>query len=218
MNPGFNRLHDVLVNPATQRLPQSRIAVYSCPSDGVSGLNKNPTRALVQPNYSSFFPAGEAYLGTANYAAAMGLDLWGIHRTHVQKVVLNQGSNPLDGSFWTISSCRFQDITDGLSNTILIGERDNRLCQGVTWAGTPEYGAQQHASIFFNTRQKINDATGGCHHALASEHKGGVQVVFGDGRVLFLSESVQHLFANNGTMGVYQRLVAKADGLVVGEF
>jgi len=84
---------------------------------------------------------------------------------------------------------------DGLSNSMLVGERDGNPHVAAVWPGR----AQSTASTGFRSTWKINltdyngtDYWGNCRrYALTSQHPGGVQVVFADGSVHFLSENIE---------------------------
>jgi hypothetical protein len=71
--------------------------------------------------------------------------------------------------------CRFEDVTDGLSNTILVVEVAN---SGIHWAEPRDLHVTQMA-------REVNPSAG---MGLSSRHTGGTHVIFGDGRVQFISD------------------------------
>ena len=116
--------------------------------------------------------------------------------------------------------CKLRDITDGLSHTIFMGEV-RPLCSAHNGQG---WGSSNNGQGLTSTLVPINYDTcdrsarvsGGdncgriCNWntelAFKSRHPGGAQLLFGDGSVHFLSETIDH---QN-----YQYLGAKDDGEV----
>lgn len=148
-------------------------------------------------------------------------------------------SNVNTGTFYTNSKVRFRDFVDGLSSTIVAGERSN-FQGGGTWIGNrnPRGSGNQGAdyvlgrmSVPLNAK---NDAIGPRWEAFSSRHRGGAQFVLGDGSVRFLSENIDFANGANGNMndcfvgrnqmvnpdelGTYQLLSTLRDGQIIGEF
>jgi prepilin-type N-terminal cleavage/methylation domain-containing protein/prepilin-type processing-associated H-X9-DG protein len=157
--------------------------------------------------------------------------------------------NQRNGMFYRDSAILLRDVTDGLSNTIVIGETS-----WATWSGNSGntnlgggrlYGVIQnttgtatqgtnvllsHAHTAMNPPAIANGANNTVSESFHSPHEGGVQFLFGDGSVRFVSENIQHTAflwnaanpfdRNNGGVGygTYQRLCSRNDGLVLGEF
>jgi prepilin-type N-terminal cleavage/methylation domain-containing protein len=115
-------------------------------------------------------------------------------------------------------AARFRDVTDGLSNTIFMGEIraecSDHAQQG--WACTNNHFFSTTAPINFNTCPGSSGT--GCNNASAwnasmgfkSRHVGGAQFLLGDGSVRFISENIDYM--------TYQRLGDRRDGQVVGDF
>jgi len=161
---------------------------------------------------------------SGNYVVCAGSEYW--------------GNNPSDacasmrrnGLFFTVSSVRFNDVPDGLSNTILGSELvlvpDDLATPQRDWRGRYYQGLL--GGPLFSTREPPDtldslagqcrdvpyarcDSTGGDVNIHArSYHAAGVNTVFADGAVRMISNSVDK--------SVYQALGTRADGEVVGEF
>ncbi|AMV19758.1 DUF1559 domain-containing protein [Planctomyces sp. SH-PL14] len=118
---------------------------------------------------------------------------------------------PQDGMFWGCSSVRFADVSDGLSNTIMIGEsytdpQYSKDGQGMDfWQfGSPQTGGWAPGNT---SGGEFTEFVGSCngpinarlqpsvHGAImeasfGSYHPGGAFFVIGDGSVKFISENI----------------------------
>lgn len=218
MQVGSLDLDTVLRTPALQDLPKTNINVYRCPSDTAPALNSK--REYDTP-HSAVFGGQPVHLGTANYVAVSGTR-W----STPQDWIVNQ-IDP-HGTFWGDSNTKFEQITDGLSNTFVIGERNWRYGWAANWPGQRNYtgtgiwGSRQNLSIL---DIKINDpvlqpnGNPANSRSFSSEHTGGAQFLFGDGRVVFLSDNIDfNATGYNQTpapaaLGLFQRLGRRDDGL-----
>ncbi len=139
-----------------------------------------------------------------------------------------------NGVLFVNSSVSFKDITDGTSNTLLLGEvtweaSDTQLLYGnvdfegyarCTGESSNAAGSYRHVRGCY---YKMNGSTLQ-HKAYHSMHKGGAQFALCDGSVRFISENIEYTQTDfdsyqNGTyMGLYQRIAARDLGTVKGEF
>ena len=113
-----------------------------------------------------------------------------------------------DGAFYHNSRVKFRDMTDGTSNVILAGERSSKLDLS-TWTGVVPEGEEAIARILGTSYHTRNDPDAHFDD-FSSYHTGGIFCAFGDGRVRFLSESID--------LGTYQGLCTIAGGEIPGEF
>jgi len=159
--------------PTPQTL--TRLSVYLCPSD--SGP---PTNA----NYD-----GHA---TSNYRGI------GWSRPQTQQTVIGLMITNLtapNGVLFRNSRVRFTDVSDGLSNTLFVGEvaLDARRDKwGGIWAG-----AQRHdqwgiwiSGVFWAIDEGPFRPNGPDKWGFCSPHPGGVGFAYGDGSVRFIRDSV----------------------------
>jgi len=94
-----------------------------------------------------------------------------------------------NGVLFGNSQIGFRDISDGSSNTIMIGERRND--QGaVTWLGVIEGVSEPFARVVGASDHAPNDAQGGFED-FRSYHTGGVNMGLADGSTQFISDSIE---------------------------
>ncbi len=211
--PGLE-LHLLLQQASLRPLTQKVLPVYRCPSDQAEDLNTS------RPFSNAVY--GNTPAATSNYAASMGT-VWKNSQNW-----LNGRQDPF-GLLWGSSRVRLQDITDGASNTFVIGER-SWVDLAAVWVGTRNYqgtGDVGFRQISATTDSKINEASANATGGYSSKHQGGAHFLFADGRVEFLSENIN--YDQTGAtlperdpgltaMGIYQRLARRNDGQVVGDY
>ncbi len=153
--------------------------------------------------------------GTSNYSGnhgSLSLPRWTTGRNTVFWPGQIDTPHEANGIMWWNSNCRFLDITDGTSNTFMVGERSVASSAGI-WPGV-------------GSNEFENDVMTECSHgsrlnrgptSFSSPHPGGVnlggaQFVLCDGSVRFISDDVESKPISKGDLGLYQRLANRHDG------
>ncbi len=109
-----------------------------------------------------------------------------------------------NGMFYGNSRLKFRDVTDGLSNTLMVGERSSRL-GGSIWHGNIPEAAEPHARILGVADHGPNDPHGHFED-FGSYHTGGANFMRADVSVTFLSDSID--------LNVYQAMATRNGGEV----
>ncbi len=165
------------------------IKSYRCPADSIPGL------AWTAKKYDS---SGNSIATICDVASANYIGVFGTTEPGVDG----------DGVFYRNSKTRIADITDGTSNTTILGERSFRLGQ-TTWVGSVT-GTNLYPQLGSTAPPILNNASGmvlghtgdgnelGAPNSYVnqffSQHSGGGNFVFADGHVSFLKSSMDYNF------------------------
>lgn len=182
-------------------------AVFLCPSDDARG--QWPAKTY---NPATGVPLNTVCdVGSSNYVGMYGISEPGVDG---------------EGIFFRNSKITFHDITDGLSQTIAVGERSHRLGEA-TWTGSvtgtllagdpsdgvgqivPEHGSGMvlgHAG----ERRGPGDPRSDANQFYSRHSGGGVHFLFADGHVAFLTSSLDYQ--------LYLALATRAGGEIIGEY
>ncbi|MCP4783565.1 MAG: DUF1559 domain-containing protein [Fuerstiella sp.] len=206
-----------LDDAAKLKAMQTPMKAFRCPSDTAPEINDRHT--LHSAN------GVESSVATSNLVAAAGGGDWTV-------------AGKVTGSFGQNSRVNLRDITDGSSNTIVVGERAWELfipnggiaqCSAATLYGMSASAANGDmprmalAKGLYGINETLDDTTSQpvidrCGRAFSSRHVGGAQFLLGDGSCRFISENIER--DQDGTNGdfVFQNLLNIADGNTIGEF
>ena len=225
----------------------TRLTVFLCPS---SSGGDEPFTVQAADGSDRLINGQPIVVGRSHYVASHGQEsCWGecgsvttgivftdIYTFTTQTISINgDASRVADGPFYRNSGTRFRDVTDGLTNTIFLGEHSSKLSDK-TWVGvvpggstpprfsSPENGPDAAATMVlvhagpsggelditgFPIIHPVNFPT---YHVgqMYSEHTGGGQVALGDGSVRFISENIDLI--------LWAELSSMNEGEVIGEF
>ncbi len=211
--------NDPYFDPVTNKsLHDAILAIYMCPSDPLSDLN--PNVEIVSGNRGTF------YTQKMNYGGSCGVDAF---------VCSPFGSlGPPTGVFNVNSRIPVKEITDGLSNTVLLGER------GGTWHETnttpnvlirPGLTSVDPSELDFPVGNQlsqgpfdvaafveipgtfesgyfgINGSESAYKYGFSSPHTGGCHLSFCDGSARFVNQAI--------SLTTFARILHKADGKII---
>ena len=197
---------------------EESLSVYMCPSD--------PGGSKCHPYWNASKVAEEdTPIGKSNYIGIRS----GSSTEFIQAGRRGTTPSHLHGIFWgngLTQPARIRDVTDGTSNTAMIGEMDTLNHTGAVWAGVVlDFGPTQYRENprsqtgtimncnrpgFPTLRNPENLINGTGPDSLGSVHPGGAQFAFGDGSVHFLSENMDEF--------IQVSLCSRGQGEIVGEF
>ena len=230
-DPGYRTLHNNTVISGLD------IDVYSCPSSTLPDSSQHPRSSNVSPSggVGASIPADYTGISGASNDLSTAVSV-----THHNSDTYGHSSN--GGVLYAGSSVKIRDITDGTTNTVVVGEVSGPYVNGTTryddlrpsytnsWMMGTKYPmgdawdeADNRGFNWVTIRYTLNasdlgtpgTSIGICNNScpnnpLVSAHTGGNQMLFGDGSVRFLSDSL--------STAVLTNLAMKADGNVLGEF
>jgi prepilin-type N-terminal cleavage/methylation domain-containing protein len=192
-----------IAEPANQLARETPVSVLYCGSDwhpkivtifgGGSAAEEEEEQAGEEGDFAAkTVDAGTPLLRIArsNYVGVFGVS------------EIEESPAAGEGVFFFHSRTRLAEVTDGLSNTLFIGERDAQRGNSL-WAGVVQGANAAMARVVGIADHAPNDP----HHHFddfASYHPGGVHFLAGDGSVQRINNQID--------MNVYQALCTRGGG------
>ncbi|HVJ69205.1 MAG TPA: DUF1559 domain-containing protein [Caulifigura sp.] len=227
---------------AKQKLPQlaTPVSVFMCPSDdGPAVPAAGVAQGLRRASDGAWQPVAKS-----NYIGVNTTRRWHIggRMTGVDSNTRNQwGAGPganfdPNGVFFRDRSIKIGDITDGSSNTLMVGERRYSfnspatglavVCRAGIFIGQELSNEQLTLHRSLGTLAVAVNSTDQttCIRGFASPHVGGLYFLFGDGGVRFISQNIDHKIPDYAVAppdpvdSTLERLGSRNDGQPVGEF
>jgi prepilin-type N-terminal cleavage/methylation domain-containing protein/prepilin-type processing-associated H-X9-DG protein len=149
-------------DPANATARTDSLSVFLCPSDGRSGtfIPEDSAAAVAHANYAGVFGSNE----------------------------LKDGPGIGNGTFHRNSRIRIADLTDGLSNTLLVGERGRRVSVA-TWPGAvPD--ADEAPSLVLGDSGTTPNSPNADKDDFSSRHPQGANFLFADSSVRPIKDSI----------------------------
>ncbi|PQO28704.1 DUF1559 domain-containing protein [Blastopirellula marina] len=189
--PMLDSFHDTV---RTTSIPS-----FICPSDtGGTTFTLEPG-SMPAPNYSVTFT--DTTVPKANYIGVFGT-------VRMVNAGCPTGECLGNGSFVLQKGFRFRDLTDGLSTTFIVGERNSKFSPS-TWLGVFAGAAHAPGRIVSVAENPPNSEVSP-GFTFSSYHPAGTQFLSGDGSVRLISETIPQ--------ATYHALCTRAGGEVAGEY
>ena len=175
-----------IADTANKSAREHVLPIVICPSDTGQRLFSIGADDFTPPNIDSGTPVFQ--VAKSNYVGVFG------------SLAIEDVPSAGDGVFFHNSRIRFADLIDGLSNTLIVGERRSKI-GGSVWSGVIEGVAEPMARVV-----GISDHTPNHPHGhfddFSSHHPSGVHFLLGDGSVSRFNDTID--------LAVYQALCTRA--------
>ncbi len=192
----FKQYDDTVPNlhANNQMVRESFVPTYTCPSE------LKPKQILVPATQANTGGTGNVAFMSSSYrgmsgVSATGFDQWaGFPSEVIVNMAQGAGLRGMLHTDWVggVTPERMANITDGTSNTLLVGERSTRTTpsRGSFWADSFNLyncsGAFAHSASLlpdFDACSRVVSDTAQCRYGWGSFHPNQINFVYGDGSV-----------------------------------
>jgi prepilin-type N-terminal cleavage/methylation domain-containing protein len=178
-----------LMCPSDNVPPRIPFFRYSALNESEEGATKNGSTVRHEAGSVMFEVAGASYAGVFGCEDPPG----------------DPADASGDGSFFANSRVRSGDIFDGLSYTLVVGERSVRRL-ATTWTGMHHDEEERFERVVGFTDHCPNDPAAD-EAEFSSRHHGGVHFLLGDGSVRFVSDHIDRsLYRALGTRAGHESI------------
>jgi prepilin-type N-terminal cleavage/methylation domain-containing protein len=177
-----------IADPANRAAREHVLPILTCPTDAGPNLFSIGADDFTGPSIDNGTPVFR--VAKNNYVGVFGT------------LEIEDAPSDGDGVFFHNGRVNFADILDGLSNTLVVGERRSKL-GGSVWTGVIEGVAEPMARIVGIADHTPNHPNGHFDD-FSSHHPAGVHFLLGDGSVRRFNDTID--------LTVYQALCTRAGG------
>jgi prepilin-type N-terminal cleavage/methylation domain-containing protein/prepilin-type processing-associated H-X9-DG protein len=230
LSPLQLRLYDHITNGGQRSDLETLLAEFRCPSDGsLKAINDNADRLVTINTLGAIGTTSSSYVGsnTSYKWHTLGRFCGGPGGSSTQwaGTIAPEGN----GIFWRDSNLKESQITDGLSSTIMVGERRWGApaggSAGQAALALANSGANEQVSVersLATAVESVNSLSAGpARRSYSSTHAGTIMFLFCDGSVKSISETIDHTVHRSWSATVtsvpwstFERLVGRNDGQV----
>ena len=175
------------------------IPTYICPSDSGASIFLLESGPTPMPNYQADYVPTQ--VSKTNYVGVFGT-------VRMLNAGCPMGDCVGNGTMVLQRSFKFRDISDGLSNTFITGERNSEFSPS-TWLGVFAGAAHAPGRIVAVAETPPNSSVNPAF-TFSSYHPAGTNFLSADGSVKMITESINTL--------TYHALCTRAGGEVIGEY